>query len=397
MISEINIRNFKSIIELQLNLGRVNILIGANGCGKTNILEAIAIASAANQNRLDDEYLGARLRMSDPDFMYTEFNSDEDNAHREVIGISIVQNQKPFYFKLFYNKALDKWQDVGENIKNKNVVEDIRWLVENSSINNLAKHLDGITNLEEVIKSSDSASEIQEKIPKLFHYFKQELYNNPLLDFFLIFSPEESNLRKFSDETMIRPLGRRGEGMFRHLKELLTNGDKKKIIHALSDGLSLLDWFKGFDIPKDLFTQEARLDIRDRFLKEAKQVFDQRSTNEGFLYLLFYLTLFNSEKTPSFFAIDNIETSLNPKLSRRLLQHLVEVAKKTNKQVIITTHSPYVLDGLDLSDDEQRLFVVRRNIDGHTKVSRVPYKENRKLPLSEIWMSGVLGGLPDNF
>jgi hypothetical protein len=195
---------------------------------------------------------------------------------------------------------------------------------------------------------------------------------------------------------MIRPLGRRGEGLFRHLKELITNHGAE-FIHALNEGLLLLDWFKEFDIPKDLFTYEARLDIRDRFLNEAKQIFDQRSTNEGFLYLLFYLTLFNSAKTPSFFAIDNIETSLSPKLSRRLLQHLVEVAKKTNKQVIITTHSPYVLDGLDLSDDEQRLFVIRRNIDGHTKASRIPYKENRNLPLSEVWMSGVLGGLPDNF
>jgi len=340
MINKVNIKNFKSIVDLELDLGRINILIGANGCGKTNILEAIAMASAAHQNKLDDDYLGARLRMTEPDFMKAEFDDNDADEQENAIDISIIEGQTSvIHCALMYHQTVDKWKNTNDEPKNDN------------------------------------------------------LY----LDSFLIFAPEETSLRKFSDETMIRPLGRRGEGMFRHLKELLTNGDMRKVIHALNDGLSLLDWFKGFDIPKDLFTYEARLDINDRFLKEAKQLFDQRSANEGFLYLLFYLTLFNSAKTPAFFAIDNIETSLNPKLSRRLLQHLIGIAKKTDKQVIITTHSPYVLDGLDLSDDEQRLFVVRRNIDGHTKVNRIPFNENRKLPLSEVWMSGVLGGLPDNF
>lgn len=347
MIKEISIKNFKSIVDLKLDMGRVNVLIGANGCGKTNILEAIALASGACQNKLDDEFLGARLRLTEPGFMVSEFGETE--SEKGLIDITVNEENKPtFLCSMRYDSIESKWIDEVE------------------------------------INNNYRKSEFLEKISKSVASF-------------LIFSPEETNLRKFSDDTMIRPLGRRGEGMFKHLRDLLTNGDKEKIIHELNDGLSLLDWFKGFGIPKDLFTQEARLEISDRYLNEAKQVFDQRSTNEGFLYLLFYLTLFNSEKTPSFFAIDNIETSLNPKLTKRLLHHLVKVAKEKEKQVIITTHSPYVLDGLDLSDDEQRLFVVRRNIDGHTRISRVPHKENRKNPLSEVWMSGVLGGLPDNF
>jgi len=342
MIDKINIKNFKSIVDLEFDPGRINILIGANGCGKTNILEAIALASAANQNRLDYEYLGRRLRIAEPEFMCSQFESNDDANIENDIVISLTDHLgQNTYCLLSYDSNTNSWTD---------------------------RKLNGLT--------------------------KDFIYTH--LSSFLIFSPEETNLRKFNDDAMIRPLDRRGEGMFRHLKELLSNGNNE-MMEALHAGLSLLDWFKGFEIPKDLFTQESRLDIADRYLKETKPFFDQQSLNEGFLFLLFYLILFNSPKTPSFFAIDNIETSLNPKLSRRLLQHLVEVAKKTDKQVIITTHSPYVLDGLDLSDDGQRLFVVRRNIDGHTKVSRVQYKENRNLPLSEIWMSGVLGGLPDNF
>ena len=56
MIDNIHIKNFKSIVDLTLDLGRFNVIIGANGCGKTNILEAITFASAASQGKLDTEY-----------------------------------------------------------------------------------------------------------------------------------------------------------------------------------------------------------------------------------------------------------------------------------------------------------------------------------------------------
>ncbi|MBK8565864.1 MAG: AAA family ATPase [Saprospiraceae bacterium] len=58
MITNIHIENFKSIQSLDLELGRLNIFIGANGSGKSNILEAIAMGSAAMEDKLDDEGFG---------------------------------------------------------------------------------------------------------------------------------------------------------------------------------------------------------------------------------------------------------------------------------------------------------------------------------------------------
>ena len=161
--------------------------------------------------------------------------------------------------------------------------------------------------------------------------------------------------------------------------------------------MSLFDWFDGASIPDNLLSNEYRLKIGDKYLKESLHYFDQRSTNEGFLFLLFYMTLFASPDTPTFFAIDNIESSFNPKLCTKLIRTIVELAKQNNKQVILTTHSPYVLDGLDLSDEEQRLFVAKRNRDGHTQIKRIPFVDNLNMHLSEVWMKGMIGGLPDNF
>ncbi len=70
MIRSVRVQNYKSLANLALELGRVTVLIGANGSGKSNILEAIALASAASQDKLDNEFLISRgIRATETRFM----------------------------------------------------------------------------------------------------------------------------------------------------------------------------------------------------------------------------------------------------------------------------------------------------------------------------------------
>ena len=68
MLSKISIQGFKSIHDIQdLELGLVNVFIGANGSGKTNLLEAVGMLSAAASGRVDSESLSRRgVRLSVP-------------------------------------------------------------------------------------------------------------------------------------------------------------------------------------------------------------------------------------------------------------------------------------------------------------------------------------------
>ena len=64
MIRSLRIQDFKSIRDVQVELGRVNLFIGGNGTGKSNVLEAIGIISAALNRGLSDSELqrkGVRL------------------------------------------------------------------------------------------------------------------------------------------------------------------------------------------------------------------------------------------------------------------------------------------------------------------------------------------------
>ena len=336
MITQINIKNFKSIVDLELPLGRFNVLIGANGCGKTNILEAISFGIASIWDKLDNEFLGLRgIRFSEPKFMTSGFDDLSDK-----IGIDIHTNKQKYNNLIWYREDQKRW------------ISD--WVIESP-------------------------------LPDL------SIKN------FLSYCPEESSLRTFREEIQTLPLGRKGEGLFRYLKELGQSEKGIQILKEIKEKLSLLDWYDDLKIPEGSFSNDSTVLIRDRYLSETMQYFDQRSANEGFLYLLFYLTLFISHETPELFAIDNIESAFNPKMCTELIRTLTDLARKHDKQVIVTTHNPAVLDGLNLAENDERLFVVRRNIDGHTRVNRIEHKAERTMKLSELWLNGFIGGLPDNF
>jgi len=227
--------------------------------------------------------------------------------------------------------------------------------------------------------------------PPIFVQFKE-------LTQFIIYSPENSKLRIFEQEGQVLPLGIKGEGLFKLLKNLFW-AKNKKTIREIKKKLQIMDWFEDFELPKSSAPGEFILKIKDRFLTSRLNYFDQRSSNEGFLFLLFYLCLFYSQDTPEFFAIDNIEASFNPKLCVEVSKMLIQLAKENKKQVIVTTQNPSILDGINLHDPDERLFVIKRNTLGHTVANRITTKPDSPtaVKLSEAWTRGYIGGLPKNF
>jgi len=358
MIDKIRIQNFKSIADLELDLGRVNVFIGENGCGKTNILEAVAFGAVIDERR--------------PHFDTGVLISDRDQLKRNykfLKNAGIRENQPEAYFSSF-------------DSKNKMIFEINDVLTKTISLNE-NKVWDVDMSYEETADDFRFGIELQ---------------------YFMIFSPEISSLQKFvyDKSSPIDDIEPRGEGFYKHLVYLCKR--RPEIFDQLNEKLKLIDWFKGFEFPEDLNKSytEKTINIKDKYLEQL-DFFDQRSSNEGFLFMLFYFTLFLSENTPPFFAVDNIDNALNPKLCAKLIQEVIKIAKdeRLGKQVLLTTHNPAILDGLDLNDDEQRLFTVYRNVDGATTARRVkaPKQINgtEQVRLSEAFIRGYLGGLPNNF
>jgi AAA15 family ATPase/GTPase len=55
MFERVNIQGFKSIADADVELGKLNVFVGANGAGKSNVLEAIGLIGCAVSGRIGAE------------------------------------------------------------------------------------------------------------------------------------------------------------------------------------------------------------------------------------------------------------------------------------------------------------------------------------------------------
>lgn len=407
MIKSIKAENYKSIKSLELELGRVNVFIGENGAGKSNILEVFALAGAAVANKLDNEFLVSRgIRVTEPELMRPAFAGvdslesmliflanecdisffirlDSDNSPYSRWNMAISKGLIPNFDDLLLGYSLGYFSGFKKVLKEANLVEK-KFIIE--------KIISGLDEKEKngIMSSMDIHLKKNIDIMSLFYE----------IDDFIVYSPEYSALRDFHREGQIEPLGTKGEGLLK-LLSVLSREEYGETLQEIKESLKALCWFEDFKLIEGDTFAPRRIAIKDRYIEDTGRYFDQMSANEGFLFLLFYFALFSTSLTPSIFAIDNIDASLNPALCEKLLRELVKLAKKHDKQVLLTTHNPAVLDGLNLDDDEQRLFVVSRNYEGETIVTRRTKRKTteneRPVRLSEMFLRGSLGGLPKGF
>lgn len=386
MIKRIKIENYKSIVDQTLDIGAFNVVIGANGCGKSNILEAIAMAALSSSGALLPEMFESRgIRLSDSRFMRSAF----EDVDKEFITLQVeTTSGDESLYRIHYNTELKPalWEDVVE--------EETKALI--TTIKNHGQKYK-IKDLVAFLNNRDDRNAINVNLLEGENHqlvLTRSRVNG--LRSFTIYSLEESSLRSL-DSMPSTKLGRTGKGLLPYLKELSKTDEGKAVLKEVKENMQVIDWFVDMEMPEQGLAQDSTLILKDRYVDETLSYFDQRSANEAFLYLLFYFTLFISEETPSFFAIDNIESSLNPKLCRLVISTLMKLAQKHKKQVILTTHSPFVLDGIDKLSEENCLLVASRNSDGFTVVNRITGNSNKSIPLSEAWLKGYLGGLPNNF
>lgn len=149
------------------------------------------------------------------------------------------------------------------------------------------------------------------------------------------------------------------------------------------------------------------MQFKDRFMRDNLNTLSAHDASEGALYVMFAAVLCLSPHSPDLVAVDNLDQALNPRLVTRLTARLIEWLRASDdgssedrRQLLFTAHNPAVLDGLDIHDDEVRLFAVERSSGGHTCVRRIVLTEQQRelhsqYPLSRLWMMGHLGAVPN--
>lgn len=391
MIDRIEIHAFKSIQEAKLELGAFNVFVGANGSGKSNILEAIGVLGAAAAGRVNDESLLYRgVRPGLPDLYKTSFRGHKRrNAIRfgAYSGASSYEAElnNPSNQSIAWSYKTEKWLSAGKKIVGRSPASS-----ENSALDSSR----GLAALEEVKMAGTDGSQLLSALQQ-----------------FSIYSPNTLKLRGIESDLQSRaPVGLAGGRLAEASEELRRLARKDEALEDVIEGiLELVDWVENFgaragsDVPlSPSIPRPAQvLYFRDRYMAEGRNVLSAYDASEGALYVLFAAILAVHPDSPKLLAIDNFDATLNPRLIRSLSSKLVEWVLDRDRQLLLTCHNPLVLDGLPLQDERVRLFAVDRSYGGMTVIRRVVVDEalmakaKEGWPLSRLWILGHLGGVPN--
>lgn len=133
MIRSLEVDHFKSLHNLSVELGKINIFIGANGSGKSNILESIGVVSAAVSGTVDDESLIRRgVRPGVPRLYKTSSNRFYTHPH---IGFTVKSNECTYKVSLLnpLDKPKPKWSYKTETFRDSIRMEHRRGVKNNKN------------------------------------------------------------------------------------------------------------------------------------------------------------------------------------------------------------------------------------------------------------------------
>lgn len=397
MLTKIKLQGFKSLYNVLVPLGQVNVFVGANGSGKSNLLEAVGLL-AASASRFSN---GIEMFIREKRAPYNQEVSKPDRAQasEEFYDQELLQRGvRPGIASLFLSSFPHK--DVPKSI------DLFAYLKSETGLHQYETHFPGDKIRDGVLTASGSTIAHWEGEEEQIRKHLERLRS------YVIYTPNTPVLRGTQpDITQRLPIGLSGGRLAEAVDELLDRKNATFGTMALEDLLELLDWVEEIAVvspSKDLVspsvpTTRSIIRFTDRWMHQNHHHVSAYDASEGALYVLFALVLAMHPQSPQFFAIDNFDQAMHPRLARATMRIFSQQLLETQRQALITTHNPLVLDGLDLGDDRIRLFAVERNSFGATKVHRVQVSDEvieateAGLSLSNLWVMGRLGGVPDIF
>lgn len=424
MLTHLKVEGFKSIRHAAVELGSVNVFIGANGSGKSNFLEAFGLLGAALFGSVEAETLKHRgVRPGLLALYKTSFRGTRIPRLIKLEGTSAQALYRIGLSNPVSTRPTSKWIVHSETLE-----EGKRQLLSRSPRGCNAYRGNAAVALRPEQGETATKTALQQQLPE--HGAAARALVQELIDY-AIYSPTTAVLRGLSDDQARDPVGLSGSGLPGAVKELLS-GARQTVMFGEEDGgggfevddlWELIDWAEGVAaVPADQAPISPAVNVgrtvlrfRDRFMASKRNTLSAYDASEGALYVLFLMVVACHARAPRLFAVDNFDQALHPRLAAKLMRLVADsILADGTRQMLLTTHNPLVLDGLDLKDDRVRLFAVERakgrekaedgttRAVGETFVRRIEVSDEilaqaeQGWSLSRLWVMGRLGAVPGN-
>ena len=360
MITSIEIDNFKSLVNFNMKLDAFNCLVGLNGSGKSTVLQGMDFISQLMKGDLTSWLKNRSWDAADLNSKLTKKSNIDVTVTFNIEGVG----------KVFWSASINRvslhctWEEItiSQGLVLLKVADGRCKLglpndkdIENSgSFESLQRHFE-TENLPIVFKYQGSIiSQLQDKqLHPVLKIIKLLLTNFRSLE---LLSP--ALLRQENSESS-GSLGMGGEKLSAYLYDLSRDGKK----HMASKLQGLYPRLKEFKATAKK-SGEKQLEIVEQYEGNTLRT-GARHVNDGLLRMMAVFSQLKEDQ--SFLLFDEIENGINPELVEALVDELVN----TKQQVLITTHSPMILNYLEDDVAKSGITYLYKNKNGHTQAIKL--------------------------
>lgn len=386
-ISNIHIENYRGFSDLSVDFkDGINILIGPNNSGKSNLLRALALifdGKFRKQLSVDDFYNGitlSTLKQHSPKIVVTvtlSQSDDEDLMGDELVTVSswLVKLKKPYSAKLQYEFFLpEEYESIYiESIQNVSSTSEVWTRIDNSFIRLYVYKIWSGNPENQMQADSEGLSKFDFQFLDAIRDVERDMFSgkNTLLksviDFFLDYDIKSD--KALSSEEQTQKINERRRD-FKEKSDILVEVLKKRLENGRNQILSYADHVgASFDNSKPTFEGA----ISENEVSSILQLLVQQETgmripigNNGLGYnnLIFMSLLLakmqidadgtylgSNAKVFPILAIEEPEAHLHPTMQFQFVKFLKDnLRDKKVRQVFITSHSTHITSSARLDD-----------------------------------------------
>lgn len=355
MIEKITIKNFKSLVDVKIELGQFNCFVGMNGAGKSTLLQVLDFISQQMHGFLYS-WLDSRGWTSKDLYSRT---GGLRAAHQ---GISLA-----VHYRLQDGSGLI-WGG-NFNRTSMRLTREFILLGDNDSQETVLEVIDGKCKLPDqqfpipFEYHGSVLSQLKDSVlPAYVREFRDAIRNIRSLE---LLSPHL--LRKRS-RTQDKDIGAGGEKLSGFLGQL-NAAEKERLLNLLQKFYPRLQNFRVATVKggwKRLAVSES-YNMTDGLFPGKETTFETEASqlNDGLLRILAILAQAASQSS-SLLLLDEVENGINPEIIEKLVDTLVQ----SPMQVIVTTHSPMILNYLEDDIARKAVQFVYKSPEGHSQVRR---------------------------
>lgn len=342
MIRKLVVRNFKSLAKVRLDLDRFNCLIGMNGAGKSTVLQAFDFLS--------------NLFIGDIDGWLEQRGWDIGDLNCKLLKESNIQIGTEFRCA---DGAVLRWQCAFNRAARHCTSESLTVQEPGATDRNRVFDVSGRTyNLGERVKQ-DVAFTYQgsllsalkdSELPRRVHEFRDAMRTMRSLE---LLSPHL--LRKRS-RVVDRDIGQGGEKLSAYL-DTIKGDERARLLVLLKQLYPALQDFK----VTSLRAGWKKLSVIEQFGHQRLET-EALHMNDGLLRILAVLAQTQSDR--SLVLLDEIENGIN----QEVVQPLVEALVASDRQILLTTHSPLILNYLSDEVAREGVQFIYKSPAGETRV-----------------------------